>query len=186
MSDFAENELVFDEEQEELPLTLAEKITNYATIALTMLLLGGSIVFWWIVSKYLLFNPSNLVDAKLMGAVLLCCAVVPVIVTAVQALLKRPVDIERWIVCMCVSGALSAMLAVLYQLGIRHTEFTFRDLPTLLCCTVSGCALPSVILLGIRRLVPAIAARVQRPEPYTRASWDAVKQDVLSLTDFDI
>ena len=176
-----------DEEYDgERALTLAEKIINYATLALTMLLLGGSIVFWWIVMRYLVLNPSNLVDSKQMSAVLLCCGVVPLIITVIQGIRKKPVDIERWLVCMCLSGAISAVLVVIYQVWIRDVLFSFGDFPTLLCCTVAGSALPSLIYLGVRWLIPVVKPYFKAAEPYNRSSWEAVKNDVLALCDFDV
>lgn len=174
-----------EEDEYEAPLSLAEKVINYATLALAMLLLGGSFVIWWVMTRHLLLNPSNLADAKEMSAVLICSAAVPLIVTIVQALLKKPGDIERWLINMCVSGAASALLVVLYQVCVRKVIFTFSDLPTLLCCSVSGCALPAAIYLGIRSLIPVVKPFFARSEPYTRESWEQVRADVLSLTDFD-
>lgn len=181
-ADFAAEE--FEELYEEAPaLSFAEKAINYATLALAMLLLGGSLVFWWVIGGHVIFNPYNLVDADQMLAVLVTCAIIPAAVSLVQSLLRRPINIERWLICMCVSGAIAAMLVVFYQLVIRDVGFTFAEFPTLICCTVSGCALPAVICLGLRKLIPALAAKFEKPKPYNAKSWEEVRRDILALTD---
>ncbi len=178
-----EEKLTAENELEYAQPSAAEKLINYSTLALSMLLLGGSLVFWFIVLKYLLLNPSNLVDASQMSAILVCCAAVPLVVTVIQAALKRAVSVERWLICMCLSGAISSLFIVLYQLCIRHVSFTLPELPTLLCFTVSGCAVPAVIYLGIRILIPKITPYFKPAGKYTRAEWESVRDDILSLTD---
>ena len=178
-ADFAAEE--FEEEAPEL--SFAEKAINYATLALAMLLLGGSIVFWWVIGGHAIFNPHNLADAAQMNAVLVTCAVIPALVSLAQSLLHRPINIERWLICMCLSGAIAAMMVVFYQLVIRDVGFTFAEFPTLICCTISGCALPAVICLGLRKLIPALAAKFEKPAPYNAKTWDEVRRDILALTD---
>lgn len=179
-ADFAAEE--FDEEDTPAP-TFAEKAINYATLALALLLLGGSIVFWWVIGGHVILNPHNLVDSEQMTAVLITCGVIPAAVSLVQSLLRRPINIERWLICMCLSGAIAAMVVVFHQLVIRDVGFTLAEFPTLICCTISGCALPAVICLGLRKLIPSAAAKFGRPEPYNAKTWEEVRQDILALTD---
>lgn len=181
-ADFAAEDLE-NFENEAPTLSFAEKAINYATLALSMLLLGGSIVFWWVIGGHVIFNPHNLVDADQMLAVLITCAVIPAFVSLVQSLLHRPVNIERWLICMCLSGAIAALMVVFYQLVIRDVGFTLAEFPTLICCTISGCALPAVICLGLRKLFPLLAAKVRKPEPYNAKTWEEVRRDILALTD---
>jgi len=170
--------------EEDKPLSFAEKAINYATLALALLLLGGSVVFWWVIGGHVILNPHNLVDAKQMLAVLITCGVIPTVVSLAQSLLHRPINIERWLICMCLSGAIAAMAVVFYQLVIRDAGFTLAEFPTLICCTISGCALPAAICLGLRKLIPSFAEKFGRIEPFNAKTWEEVRQDILSLTDF--
>lgn len=183
-ADFAADEFDgFEEYEEEPALTFAEKAINYATLALALLLLGGSMVFWWVIGGHVIMNPHNLVDAEQMLAVLIACGVIPAAVSLVQSLLHRPINIERWLICMCLSGAIAALIVIFYQLVIRDVGFTLAEFPTLICCTISGCALPAVICLGLRKIIPQIAAKIERPKPYNAKTWEEVRRDILSLTD---
>jgi len=181
-----ENEPEEDEDQP-FPYTIVDKIINYATLALSMLLLGGSLVFWWIISKHLILSPSKLVDSEQMLAILICSTITPIIVAVIQTLLKRPVSIERWLICMCISGALSALIIIIYQMGIRDMEFTFSDFPTLICCTVSACTLPAALCTLVRRYAPRVIGYFRKnAADSSMDNWDEISENITSLTDFDI
>ncbi len=168
---------------------IIEKIISYSTIALSMLLLGGSIVFWWVIGRLLLTDPTGLADSELMRGVFICCAVFPVIITVAQALLRRPVTVERWLICLCLSGAAAAMVMVFCQMVIRGLYLDMSGYFTLLCCTVSGCTLPSALCAGTRWLIPVVSAKIRAARansPTVDAEWDDVSGDVCSMTDFDL
>jgi len=165
---------------------LLDKVIGYATLALSMLLLGGSLVFWWIISKHLIQNPANLVDSAQMKAVLVCSGIFPVIVAVVQSLLRRPINIERWLINMCISGALSTLAIIVYQLGIRGEELTFADLPTLICCTVSGATLPAALCTGARHIFPIIFGYFKRSITSANIEdWDEICADLSSFAGDD-
>lgn len=164
---------------------LAERAIGYATLALSVVLLGGSVVFWFIIGRHLVRSPSSLVDADYMRAILICCAVLPVFVAGAQTLLRRAVSIERWLICMCVSGSFAALFVVIYQLAIRGTDFALADLPVLICCTVSGCTLPAAVCTGARWLLPVIARSIAHTRRISSGSWDEISRSVDSVSSFE-
>lgn len=180
--ELSDGELPDREEPQDLP----EKIIKNATISLSVVLVGGSVVFWWVICKYLLSNPSMLVNANQMSAVLLMGAVVPVLVTLAQVLLKRPISIERWLINMFISGTMSALLVVGYQMIACGDEFTISELPALLCCTVSGCTLPSALFMGVRMALPYFLAWGKRiTAPVKKEDWLEMSEELCRLNDLD-
>lgn len=170
-----------DEPEEAYIGTAAEKTVSIATGLLTMLLLGGSLVFWWVVLKYLLVSPYSLADPEQMEAMLLSCAIIPAVIAGAQTALRRPASAERWLICMCISGALTTSFVIFIQTVLRSEQISFADVPILLCCAVSGCALPSVIFYGLRA---AFAGFVRGYKKARSAQWSDVRRDVLELTNF--
>lgn len=158
----------------------AEKIVSYVTLFLTMLLLGGSIVFWMVMMRYLVRSPYDLVNAGQMRALMISCVAAPVVVTIVQALLHRDRSLERWLICICVGGALATLAVTLQQLLAADAALTLGDIPVLICCAVSGCALPGVICAGVRLLAHKIAESNRRANSL---DWEKVSRDVRSISD---
>ncbi len=176
------NDNDYDEEYSQ-KLHRAEKAVEYTTLALSLLLLGGSVVFWWVVGRYLIVSPYALNDPIQMKLLMISCALFPIVVTAVQWLLRKPTNSERWLTGMCVSGVLCTLTVIIAQAAVRKVGFTIGELPTLICCAVSGCALPSIVYIGIRRFIEFFRDRIMFENS---KDWQSVKNDVLSLTNFDI
>ncbi len=164
---------------------LPEKIISYATLAFSVLLLAGSVIFWVVIIRQLVRSNGSLGDAGYMSSILLCSALSPLAVCAVQTLLRRPVNVERWLICMCLSGALAAMLVIFQQLVIADAALEAADLPILLCCTVSGSTLPSAIGTLARLLLPGILARTSCRSAAGAQDWAEISREVASLVDFD-
>ena len=175
--------LPFADDDSGSQLSFPEKIINYVTLGLTLLLLGGSFVFWWVIVRYLIVSPYMLADPTQMRVLMISCAAFPAVVTAVQWLLRRKLDAERWLICMCISGALATLTITITQLIIRSVELSFSELGVIACCAVSGCALPSISFIGIRRLIERNRAKNTRT---AGSDWAKVKRDVSSISDFDL
>ena len=161
---------------------LLERIIEYTSAALSVFMLGASLVFWYVILRFLLRSPYALADPTQMMILLAGCALFPAAVALIQHRLRRPVTAERWLICLCLSGALTTLLTVISQTLIRHAGYSLSDLPLTLCCAVSGCALPAALFLGLRLLVIRFSSYL-RFENAKR--WEVVRRDVLSLTDFD-
>ncbi|MBE6753735.1 MAG: hypothetical protein E7559_05215 [Ruminococcaceae bacterium] len=164
------------------PPTLTDRIVSGVSTALSMLLLGGSVVFWWVLLRHLISSPFNLADPVLMRLLLISCALCPLAATVVQKLLRRPINIERWLISMCVSGVLATLVVTFTKLVIWHQPFSFSDLSVMLCCSVSGCALPAALYMGIRWLLERFAEK----SAVSAGDWEQIKRDVSSLSDFDL
>ena len=158
-----------------------DKLIRYVTLGLTVMLLGGSLVFWFVIVKYLAISPYYLADPVQMSAVLISCASVSLAVMCVQWAMKKKISAERWLICMCVSGALTAAFIAALQLWIRGVGMDGSYVPTLICFAVSGCALPSMLWLAVRAAAERLTA--WHREVCSRP-WERVRRDVLALTDF--
>lgn len=161
---------------------LVERMIEYTSAALSVFMLGASLVFWYVMLRFLLRTPYALADSAQMRILLVGCAVFPAVIAFAQHKMRRPVTAERWLICLCLSGALTTLLVVISQTMIRHMGYTISDLPLTLCCAVSGCALPAAMFIGIRLLIMRFRNYLHFENS---RRWDTVRRDVLSLTDFD-
>ena len=160
---------------------MLERLIGYTSSALSVFMLGASLVFWYVMLRYLLRSPYALADPPQIRVLLAGCALFPAAVALVQHRLRRPVSAERWLICLCIAGALTTLLVIVTQTLVRHAGYTISELPLTLCCAVSGCALPAALFLGLRMLIFRFR-RYLRIE--NGRNWETVRRDVLSLTDF--
>ncbi len=136
----------------------AERALTVLTGILSVLLIIGSIVFWWYFGSKLSACALVINNYQLYTAMLIGCAAIPLAVTAVQALLRVRVSLESWMVDMCASGFICAVIMLIYNSAALGSGFAANDLLTILCFSVSGCALPAAVYTLIRWGIESIAA----------------------------
>lgn len=155
----------------------AEKALNVITTVLSVLLVGGSLVFWWYFSTRLSVCPLVINNYQLYQVMLIGCAAIPLAATVLQAVFRRPVNAEGWMVNMCASGVLTAIVATICNVSAFGNSFAWNDFLTTLCFSVSGCALPAAIYALIRWLVVRLTDWVRRTAAIDR---EIVYADVLA------
>lgn len=136
----------------------AEKALTVLTGILSVLLVIGSIVFWWYFGSRLSSCALVINNYQLYTAMLIGCAAIPLAVTVVQALLRVRVSVESWMIDMCVSGLICAVIMLIYNSTALGGGFAVNDALTILCFSVSGCALPAAVYTFVRWAIESIAA----------------------------
>lgn len=157
---------------------IMERILGIATSFLAALLLLGSLVFWWYFSRKLAISPVTIINWKLYEALLICCAVTPLVFAVTALIIKKRAGAETWLIGMCASGAVSAAITLFYNTVILQNTFSWSDIPTMFCFAISGCALPTALFLVAGVLIDWLV-RLTKWE--SRKNWELVKSDVLAL-----
>lgn len=167
--------------QEEYFSAPGERFISRVTTIMMVLLMGGSLVFWWAIASNLMRTPFALADSTQMRVLLASCAGFSLLYTIIQWKRGRDTSAEQLMACLCVSGLFTVLTVIITQALIRHVGYGVKDLPLTLCCAVSGCALPAFVFMLLRRLIERFAYGVE----YEKSKdWETVRSDVLSLTDF--
>ena len=128
----------------------AEKTLNIVTGVLSVLLILGSLVFWWYFAGRISVCAMVINNYKLYGAMLISCAAVTFAATVIQAVRRTRICPENWLVNMCVSGLITAVAMVIYNVTALGHSAAMNDVLTILCFSISGCALPAAIYTLIR------------------------------------
>ena len=161
--------------QPERQYAKAEKALTVLTGVLSVLLIIGSLVFWWYFASRLTICPLIINNYRLYGAMLICCAVVTLAATVVQTVRRTLLNLENWMLNMCVSGLITAVIMVIYNVTALGNSAEFNDVLTILCFSVSGCALPAAVYCAVRWAAESMESWIRRNESKDRA---AVYSDV--------
>lgn len=154
----------------------AEKALNIISYALSALLVLGSLVFWWYFAGRLSVCPLVVNDYKLYQGMLIGCASVPLVFTVIQALRRRPANAESWMINMCFSGLVTAAAMILYNTYSLGNDLAMNNVLTVLCFSISGCALPAAIYTFIRWIADLLCDSINRAASLDRST---VYADVL-------
>ena len=154
----------------------AEKVLTVVTGVLSCLLIIGSTVFWWYFASRLSICPLIINDYQIYRVMLVGCAAVPLAGVAIQALRRSPASSEGWMMNMCLSGVVTAVFAVIYSLAVMNGTFDMYSTLTVLCFSVSGCALPAAVYTVARWLLGLLAVSVREAASRSR---DAVYASVI-------
>lgn len=158
---------------------LAERVLGIVTTVLAVLLLLGSLAFWLYFCLKLSRCAPTLNNWRLYSGMLICCAAIPAILAAAQFFLHKPVSAEKWLVNMCLSGVITAAFLLVMNSAILGNAFSFSDVPTLLCFSVSGCALPAALYMVIRLLLTRLVGSIKRARAL---DGERMRRDVLALS----
>ncbi|MBQ9994299.1 MAG: hypothetical protein IJP17_06275 [Clostridia bacterium] len=187
-----------EEAVDESPLLL--KLINGATLFLAVMLIGASAAFWWVVAGTAINSPDHLSDPSRMITLLILCACIPLIISIIQLPLGRRISIENWLKCMCVSGMLVTFIVMVTDAARGSNPYAapfgsaMTEAAMLLCCGISGCAMPAMLYYGVRyaaaklhlpRFTGGLLRRYDLTLEEDSAEWYAVSRDVLALTNFD-
>lgn len=133
--------------------TLAERILGIFTVFLSVLLLAGSVAFWWYFLRRLSICPVSLDNRELYSTMLICCAAVTGAFTLSQVMRRQSIRLENWLVNICLSGAVTTVIMILFNSVTLGHPFEWADVLTTACFSVSGCALPAAVWFGLWALV---------------------------------
>lgn len=131
----------------------AEKVLTVITYILSGLLIVGSLAFWWHFVSNLSICPVAVTNYELYQAMLVACAVIPLLFTVVQAVRRSRITPEGWMINMCISGVITAIVMVIYNVTALGGAFEWNEVLTILCFSVSGCALPAAVYTAVRYLI---------------------------------
>lgn len=155
--DDAEEEAVMDERYAK-----AERVLTVATCSLSVLLLLGSIAFWWYFVSRLSVCPIAVLNWKLYPTMLICCAAVTLAYSISEIMRRLPVSVENWMVSLCISGAISTVIMILFNVFTLGNAFSWMDAVTILCFSVSACALPAAVYTALRALFGLLCQQIER------------------------
>ncbi len=155
-------ESVTEEYDSEIHYAKAERVLTIATSVLGAMLLLGSIAFWWYFVSRLSACPISIVNWKLYPAMLICCAAVTLAYSVSEIMRRLPVSVENWMVNICISGAVSAVIMILFNTFTLGNEFSWMDTVTILCFAVSGCALPAAVYTALRGIAGGLLWQIER------------------------
>lgn len=142
--------------------SFAERLLSIVTVALSLLLTAGSVVFWWYFVSRLSICPSSINNHKLYPVMLITCTAVAAAVTIAQAMRRRTYpSTESWMVNICVSGVITSLLMTVYNSVVLGNAFEWPDVIPTVCFSVSGCALPAVVFALVWALVLALIDHVR-------------------------
>lgn len=139
----------------------AERALTVITYILSGLLVVGSFVFWWYFVSNLSVCPIAVNDYELYQAMLVGCAVIPLLFTVVQAVRRSRVTPEGWMMNMCISGVITAIIMIIYNITALSHSFEWHNALTILCFSVSGCALPAAVYTVVRYLIECFCGWVR-------------------------
>ncbi len=166
------------EYEEENGSSLAERLLYAATIVLSVLLTAGSAVFWWYFVRRLTICPASVNNREIYPVMLTACALIALAVTIAQVMRRRSYPSpESWMVNICVSGAISAVLMTVYNTVVLDNVFEWGDVLPTLCFTVSGCALPAAIFALVWALIMILIDHIRYENSRNR---DAVYASVIA------
>ena len=134
------SDIIDAEENQPEQYAKAEKALGIVTGVLSCLLIIGSLVFWWYFASRIIACPIAVNKYQLYGGMLICSAIVTLCFTAVQAIRRTPVSAESWMINMCLSGVITAIIMAIYNFGILGSPFAMDEAMTILCFSISGCA----------------------------------------------
>lgn len=147
--------------QPEQRYSKAERVLTVMTGVLSALLILGSLVFWWYFVSRLSICAISINNYRLYQAMLVGCAVIPLVTTVVQAVRRTRISAESWMLNMCVSGLITAIVMVIYNMAALGNGFAFNDALTILCFSISGCALPAAVYTVVRYLIDRLCGWVR-------------------------
>ena len=174
-----DDEEYFEEDEDCPPPAFVERLLSVLTIALSLLLTAGSVVFWWYFVSRLSICPSSINNHELYPVMLFTCAAVSLAVTVGQVMRSRTYPTTAgWMVNICASGAISALLMTVYNSVVLGRAFEWMDVVPTVCFSVSGCALPASIFFVVWALILRLIDHVRYENSKDR---DAVYADVLAL-----
>lgn len=146
-------DIIDAEENQPEQYAKAEKALGIVTGVLSCLLIIGSLVFWWYFASRITACPIAVDKYQLYGGMLICSAIVTLCFTVGQAIRRTPVSAESWMINMCVSGVITAIIMAIYNFGILGSPFAMDEALTILCFSISGCAFPAAIFSIVYWLV---------------------------------
>jgi len=153
-AEFDGDDEYYEEYGEELPRSTAERVVSGMTLVLSVLLVAGSLVFWWYFVRRLSICPAAIHNRELYPVMLITCAVTAAAVIAVQFLRRREYPTpEGWMVSICISGAITTVITTIYNTAVLGNVFEWGDVLPSLCFSVSGCALPAAVAALILGLI---------------------------------
>jgi len=162
VDDLYEEESVAEEYDSEIRYAKAERVLSIATSVLAVMLLLGSVAFWWYFVSRLSACPISIVNWKLYPAMLICCAAVTLAYSVSEIMRRLPISVENWMINICISGAVSAVIMILFNIFTLGNEFSWMDTVTILCFAVSGCALPAAIYTALRSIAGGLLWQIER------------------------
>lgn len=152
------------EEYDEMPrgYALTERILSVSTVTLSALLLAGSLVFWWYFVRRLSICPVSLANRELYPPMLFCCAGVTAAFTLSQIMRRQRPGLERWLINLCFSGAVTTLIMVLFNTFTLGRPFEWADVLSTACFSVSGCALPAAVWFVLWAAVCKLISHIRR------------------------
>ena len=176
-AEFDGDDEYYEEYGEELPRSTAERVVSGLTLALSVLLTAGSLVFWWYFIRRLSICPVAIHNRELYPVMLTACAVTAVAVTAVQFVRRREYPTaEGWMINICISGVITTVLMTIYNTAVLGNVFEWGDVLPSLCFSVSGCSLPAAAAALILGLILMLIDHIRYEN---RKDADAVRASVL-------
>lgn len=142
--------------------SVAERVLTVATTVLACLLLAGSTLFWLYFVSRLSICPISILNHRLYSTMLVCCTAVPLAYAVSEVMRRLPVTVEHWMVSLCVSGGISAVIMVLFNTFTLQNPFSWMETLTILCFAVSACALPAAVFTALRWVAGLFAAQLRR------------------------
>jgi|GEM_PF-1877827 len=148
----------------------AERFLTVVTSILSVILLLGSIVFWWYFVSRLTSCPIAILNWKLYPAMLICCSAVTLAFTISEIMRRKPILPENWMINICISGAVSTAIMLIFNTVTLGNDFSWMDAVTILCFSVSCCALPAAVYTALRAVFGCISDQVYREKAVDRGT----------------
>lgn len=137
-----------------------EKALTGVTGVLSAVLIIGSLVFWVYFLSRLLTCPGEINNWQMFRTLLIGCVGVNLVLTVIEAVLRKPVSLERWMFCMCASGAVTALITIISDLA-SGGAFDLHNALVILCFAVSGSALPAAVFGAVRYLINLLCGHIR-------------------------